>query len=236
MSRSGPMETFSCTECGTQVARRSRDIRRTTKQGMRLFCSHKCSAAHGNRPRKVERKPRAGFPSQQELRLVLDYNPVTGIFVWKTNSSPYGPKMAGKIAGSNRGDGYIRIRINGTTYKAHHLAWIYVHGEMHSSPQTDHRDGNPSHNAIANLRPCSPAENHANIKPSNTKSLPRGVARNTRRPVRGKLYVAQISFQKRTFRLGGFDTVEEASAAYLSAARRFYGEFVWEGGTQRTEK
>ena len=166
-------------------------------------------------------KPRTGFPSQQELSRVLDYDPSTGVFRWKGPAN-WRRRMDG-VAGSRDSNGYIHIRLDGVTYKAHHLAWIYVYGEMHLMPETDHKDGDRSNNAITNLRPCSHADNQANQKGRrNTTGLPKGVRRNPR----GKPFTARITFQKRQILIGRFDTIEEAARAYHVAAQKFYGEFA----------
>lgn len=163
-----------------------------------------------------------GFPSQQELTTFLDYDPATGIFRWKARTSPQWRRKIGQIAGSRDANGYIEIKLCSAAYKAHHLAWIYVHGEMHSMPQTDHKDGDGRNNAIANLRPCSYAENQANQRSRNKTGLPKGVRPNKR----GKPFQVRIRFQKRLLHVGTYDTVEEAARAYLTAAKQFYGEFA----------
>ncbi len=169
-------------------------------------------------PRPSGHKPRIGFPSQQELWQRLAYDPLTGIFRWKVMSK--GRRLTGEIAGGQDGNGYIQISLDRVAYKAHHLAWIYVHGEMHSLPQTDHRDRIRSNNAIINLRPCSNAENQANQRKRNTTGLPKGIRRS------GESFSARINVQKQPVHLGSFSTVEEASNAYLTAAKKFYGEFA----------
>lgn len=171
-------------------------------------------------------RPRTGFPSQQELQKLLDYDPTTGVFRWKAPTSSYWRGNIGGTAGGTDINGYVQIRLAGVTYKAHHLAWIYVHGAMHSMPQTDHIDGNRSNNVISNLRPCSNTQNQANQKRRNLSGLPKGVRRSTR----GKPFIARISFQKRLIHIGTYDTAEEAAQAYFKAAQKFYGEFARQDG------
>jgi HNH endonuclease len=170
-------------------------------------------------PGRSTHNPRVGYPSQKELWVALDYDPNTGGFRWKAPASPNIP--IGSVAGS-RANGYIHIRLRGFTYKAHHLAWIYVHGEMHSMPYTDHRDGNKSNNAIANLRPCSNAENQANQRGGRRAGLPKGVRQNRN----GTLFHARIRHQSFLYDLGAFKTATEAARAYFSVAQKLYGEFA----------
>ena len=63
------------------------------------------------------------------VRDFLSYNPKTGEFRWKVENSRRA--KAGSIAGHIAADsGYIYIRLNGTLYRAHRLAWFFVHGEQ----------------------------------------------------------------------------------------------------------
>ena len=62
--------------------------------------------------------------TQAELKEVLDYNPETGIFIWKKTMNNNAKK--GKIAGWVSFYGYIEIRYDNKNYKAHRLAWLYM--------------------------------------------------------------------------------------------------------------
>ena len=59
--------------------------------------------------------------SYEELVRQLDYNYLTGIFIWKI-------AKRGHKAGSLNEDGYIHIWIDNESYKAHRLAWFYYYG------------------------------------------------------------------------------------------------------------
>lgn len=96
--------------------------------------------------------------SAKRLREILDYNPETGIFTWKVMLAHR--RKPGDVAGSLT-HGYIEIGIENHSYRAHHLAWLYIHGEL---PQgmIDHIDGNRVNNAIANLRIATNQQNSQN--------------------------------------------------------------------------
>lgn len=61
------------------------------------------------------------------LREVLDYNPKTGIFIWKVVR--HNGNNIGDIAGYTHSRGYVIISVDGNQYKAHRLAWFYVKGK-----------------------------------------------------------------------------------------------------------
>jgi hypothetical protein len=156
-------------------------------------------------------------PTREYLRDILHYDAESGAFTWLKPPKNHS-RMVGKPAGCSA-TGYILIRIDGKKYKAHHLAWVYMHGVW---PRyfLDHRDVNPLNNAIANLREATSAQNGANKFLRAGKHLPKGVRRS------GKRFMARISYEKRQICLGTFDTPAEASAAYFREARRLYGEFA----------
>ena len=157
----------------------------------------------------------------KRLREVLHYNPETGAFTWI--EPPWNhPRMRGIPAGCSA-TGYIMIKVDGRAYKAHRLAWLYVHG-VWPSRDLDHRDGDPLNNAIDNLRECTMAQNIANARIREGKLLPKGVRRNA-----SGRFSARISHRGRLITIGSFATPEAASAAYLTHARALYGDFARAG-------
>jgi hypothetical protein len=66
--------------------------------------------------------------SHQQVRDAIDYNPVTGMFVWKV--SPAKNIKAGSFAGGqSKGAGYKYIRFNGEEVTQPRFAWFYMTGE-----------------------------------------------------------------------------------------------------------
>jgi hypothetical protein len=158
--------------------------------------------------------------TQQRLKELLDYDQDTGEFRWRVQKRTSVP--AGEIAGCRAHSTYWCIGIDGRTYRANQLAWLYVKGEW-GRPLVDHRDGNPLNNRFSNLRLSSHSNNVANQsrKQSNTSGF-KGVHRDRRR---GK-WIAQIKKDGRQYRLGRFATPEDAHAAYVAKARELFGEFA----------
>ena len=149
--------------------------------------------------------------TQSSLQELLDYDPETGVFVWKVGS------RRGKVAGFVQSGGYIQICIEGKNYYAHRLAWLYAHGE--SVPTLlDHMDGDRSNNRVANLRPSSFRQNGENqraARSDNSTGL-LGVSKK-----RGK-WRAAIKVDGKTRHIGTFDTPEAAHAAYVLNKRRLH--------------
>ena len=150
--------------------------------------------------------------SRSKLSEVLEYNPVTGQFVWRSDGTYAGTKVKG----------YIAIRVGLRRYYAHRLAWLYVKGVWPVS-QIDHINRNKSDNRIANLRQATASQNQGNrTAPCNNKSGIRGVRFDK---ARDKWY-ADIRKNGRTQFLGRYDTAEEATAVYSRAAQEQFGEFI----------
>jgi hypothetical protein len=95
---------------------------------------------------------------QKTLKDVLDYNPKTGVFIWRINRPPR--CKAGQIAGYNNGSGYIKIAIQGKRYYAHRLAFIWMEDSV--PKVVDHINGVRYDNRWENLRNVTPIENGAN--------------------------------------------------------------------------
>lgn len=160
----------------------------------------------------------------ERLREVLLYEPETGAFFWREKPSKNATRSArGQIAGNLGEFGYRRIRLDGRTYSAHRLAWFFVYGEW-PAQMVDHINGQKDDNKISNLRVASRAENRANaVQRNRTLKFPKGVRKN------GNGFGAMIGVDKKQIWLGTFPTVELASAAYLAAAKKYFGEFAHSG-------
>ena len=165
------------------------------------------------------------------LRTILDYDPETGIFTWKEreDAAPqWNSRLAGKRAGTlqpnGRGGNTIVIGINGRTYPAHRLAWLYM-TERWPAKIIDHRDGNCINNAFANLREATNSQKKAKDKRrSNNVSGYKGVSRSPSGCL--KPWTARIQVNGNVHYLGLFDTPEEAHNEYIKAAKKHFGEFA----------
>jgi hypothetical protein len=156
--------------------------------------------------------------TQSRLKELLDYNPKTGVFIWRVDrGSKY---KAGDVAGSVKPRGVSHIGVDGRPHFAHVLAWLYMAGK-YPEGLIDHEDGNPSNNRWKNLREATHAQNGANVglRKDNTSGF-KGVR------FRYGKWRASIKTQDRRLHLGTFDTAEEACAAYHKAAEELHGDFA----------
>lgn len=170
------------------------------------------------------------LPTQAALHEWLHYDPETGIFLWKKESRPCRPLLGLPAGTFRKATGYIFIGVPGFgQIGAHRLAWIYMHGLTVGGAEVDHKDTNPSNNAIGNLRLATSTEQKQNKKvQSNNRSGLKGAYYHAVH--KGKKWRSQIAIrengEKKLIFLGYFHTAEEAHAAYGLAALKYYGEFA----------
>jgi hypothetical protein len=153
----------------------------------------------------------------ERLREVLAYDPDTGIFTW---ISPSGRRAKqGDRAGSfNTSIKYRVIGIDGVRYYEHRLAYLYMTGKW-PEIDLDHINCNKSDNRWRNLREATMSQNLANVAfwGHNTSGI-KGVQWHKK----AGRWTSAIAGEY----LGLFDTKEQASEAYRSAAIRKFGNFA----------
>lgn len=168
------------------------------------------------------------LPSANLLRELLNYAPDTGTFIWRERRPEHftataqrtpgwlcrwwNTRFANTQAGSYDPNQYLLIRVNGTDYRAHRIAWVMSYD---SEPEfIDHINGNPTDNRLVNLRSVSQADNAKNAKRrADNQSGVTGVSyfspKNTWR--------ARINYKGATITLGYYRSKEEAIAARKAA-------------------
>ena len=143
---------------------------------------------------------------------ILAYNPVTGVFTWRDNRAHRKAK-AGDVAGGLNDKGYLIIRHNDKSYKAHRLAYLYVYGYM---PEIiDHKNRIKNDNKILNLREVASSQNscNRNLSSANTSGVT-GVSWN---PQKGGRWVSRISVNGKRKHLGYYLEFDEAVKVRLDA-------------------
>jgi hypothetical protein len=143
--------------------------------------------------------------TQSELKQILHYDESTGIFRWLIKPSIN--TNIGDIAGGLNGEGYVHIKIKGTKYKAHRLAWLYVHG-THPVNVIDHINRVKNDNRLVNLRDVTKRENCLNQYTTGIKFHKR----------MNKWQAVYSSLNGRKH-LGTFDNIIDARAAHLREKR-----------------
>jgi len=158
--------------------------------------------------------------TQDRLKELVHYDPVSGVF---TRIKDAGPNAkAGEVLGKSKPQGRSRVCIDGKFYLLHRLAFLYMTGAM-PEDEVDHINRDPSDNRWENLRPATRAENCHNIGvPSHNTSGLKGASFDKAR----NLWQAGIKVNGRRIALGRYETAEEAHAAYVKAAEKYFGEFA----------
>ena len=164
------------------------------------------------------------LPSVEKVRSVLDYNPLTGIFIWKYNPDypqKWNTRYAGTRAGRLSPNGHRAISIEKVRYQAHRLAWIYMTGKK-PGEEIDHKNTLRDDNRWSNLREATSLQNKANsnLRSDNTSGS-KGVHWDKSR---GK-WVVIVSIDRSSKNLGRFDSKEKALNVYKKYMDERFGEF-----------
>lgn len=164
------------------------------------------------------------------IRQLLDYNPVTGVFIWLRRQETdqyvktWNTRFAGKIAGRISVYGYREIVIDGVLHRANRLAWIYMTGEW-PTLNVDHENTDRADNRWENLREATIAQNAWNVSSRKKNSFGlSGVGYH--RNCRSRPYSSRITVNGKLIHLGYFATPESAHSAYMEAVNKYHGEFA----------
>lgn len=96
----------------------------------------------------------------QSINDVFEYDPETGYIYWKIFIIK-AKIFPGKMAGTVKKDGYVRVTYSGKHYKGHSLAWYLHYGEW-PTHDIDHKNRDRSDNSISNLVPSNKELNQWN--------------------------------------------------------------------------
>lgn len=162
-------------------------------------------------------------PKPERVREALQYDAETGAFTrWMKCSHAY--KQAG---GYSKSTGYNYVALDGITYPAARLAWIYVNGPVPLGMIVDHVSRDRADDRISNLRLATISQNGANC--SRHADGAAGLKGVHLHKESGR-WRAQIMASGKRVHLGLFRTAEQAHAAYIAAARELCGPFATGGG------
>jgi HNH endonuclease len=135
-----------------------------------------------------------------ELRERLSYDPNTGDWIW-LQSPRFG--WVGRPAGSLDAKGYLVIKIDGKSYKASRLAYLYMTGEW-PEEEMDHINRTSWDDRWINLRPATRTENNQN-RVKIGESGHAGIYRHSQ----NDRWCAQVE----NIYIGSYETIDEAVAA-----------------------
>lgn len=159
--------------------------------------------------------------TQDYLKEYFSYDPNTGHFIIEKLTSLFSRSVhVGDVAGSKYKDGYINLKINNQRYKAHRLAWLYVHGKFPDN-EIDHINGIKDDNRIDNLRDVTKSMNIQNQNKAHKSNKTSGLLGVWFDKDSGR-FITKISLNGKQKNLGRFDTKEEAHEVYLTAKREFH--------------
>ena len=153
--------------------------------------------------------------TQSELKKILHYNPLTGVFTWLVPLS--NQVKVGDVAGTLDNKGYRRIGFGRAYKRAHRLAWFYTHGEW-PFDQIDHINRDRDDNRISNLRPANNQQNCRNRSPSMNKFGVVGLSWCDR----SDRFCSRITIDRKTKHLGYFIDLFDAICARKSAENKYF--------------
>jgi hypothetical protein len=156
------------------------------------------------------------LPSAVYIRERLDYDPATGLFLWRRHDAmpnKWNGRWAGNVAGRTCHKGYRQIAIANSRHSAHRIAWLMMTGEWPKA-DIDHINGVRDDNRFSNLREATRAENNRNA--SMQKRNASGVSGVSWHKMARK-WQANISVGHRRIHLGLFSDITAAAAARKTA-------------------
>lgn len=175
---------------------------------------------------------RLPLPPVEYLRECFAYNPVSGKVTWQHRPERHFGSagiaaqrnaLAGRAVCHIGAAGYIRVKLDRTTYLLHRIIWAIHSGKFDEELEIDHINGNRLDNRFDNLRLATHTENNRN----------RSVNSNNKLGIRGvywhataQKYYAYVGFNGRREHLGSFDSVATAEQVVKAARASRHGAFA----------
>jgi hypothetical protein len=145
--------------------------------------------------------------TEDELRLILDYDPETGVFTNRVTRNPRAKQ--GAPAGATTSEGYTAFQINGKKMYAHRAAWLYMTGKW-PVKFIDHINRNRNDNRFVNLREATACLNSQNTdKHTRNTSGHKGVTWNKKR----NCWQVQMRANNKVYYVGSYTLLSDAVQA-----------------------
>jgi hypothetical protein len=166
---------------------------------------------------------------RSRLRLLKD-----GRLVWRARPASqfsascyakmWNKRFAGCVTGSDKGNGYLTVVIDGVKYQAHRIAYAIAKGKDPGHKHIDHRDGKRSENHSGNLRLARNVENirHRTRRNCNNTSGVHGVYWSKA----ARKWCAVIRANGHNIHLGLFVDLAAAAKVRRAAERKYFGRFA----------
>ena len=153
--------------------------------------------------------------SIDRLKEVLSYCPDTGAITWKSKMNRR--IVVGTLAGSKDKKGYLHLEVSGVRLLGHRVAFAISYGIW---PEiVDHINRDPSDNRLSNLRASDKSLNAQNQCLNKTRGKHgRGVSFDKK----SQRYLSSIHVHGKTYRLGSFQTADDAHGAYAIAKAEYH--------------
>jgi hypothetical protein len=170
------------------------------------------------------------LPSREYLMECFDYDPLSGLLTWKVRPLSHfvdtwrmnqsNSRNSGEVVSTVEPSGYIVMKINGSTYKAHRVIWKIVTGK--DPIMIDHINGLRSDNRIENLRLATKHQNGAySCVATNNTSGVSGVSYHNR----DSKWQSYITVGGSRIHLGCFETLESAVSSRKDGEFKYFGEY-----------
>jgi hypothetical protein len=161
------------------------------------------------------------LPPLEELKEYLDYNPDTGIFIWKKSNNGF--IKEGRKAGSLNSNGYNRIQFMKNEVMLHRVAYYMHYGVDPLEKLVDHINGDKADNRIKNLRLVTNQQNLFNKSSLSKRNFSgfTGVFWSKK----ARKWQVSIVYNGKNIYLGLYSNKEDAIKARKEAEIKYYGEF-----------
>lgn len=100
--------------------------------------------------------------TQDRLKELMDYDPLTGIFTRKKRTAMR--QKIGEAVGVEMKKGYLKCGIDNKEYFMHRLAWLFMTGDIPN--MVDHINQDKKDNRFSNLRSVTNSQNLRNMSRS----------------------------------------------------------------------
>ena len=161
------------------------------------------------------------LPSLEKLKKWFEYK--DGHFYWI--KSPVGSVRVGSRAGGiwtdqRTGRQIMQMGVEGKSYAAHRLVYVWHGYYLKKDEEIDHIDGNSLNNSIENLRSCSKKENQENRKSCNSNSKSGHIGVTFDKPK--NKWRATICHNRKKIFLGCYINIEDAIAARKESEKKYF--------------